>query len=101
MSNGVSKRLGSPYRSGRSAHWVKVKNPECPSGHTRGGRGLGAIMGLIISLIVSIVLAAVIVWIAARTSGRESTALDILNQRLARGEIDRAECDEKRKLIGW
>jgi hypothetical protein len=23
----VSKRLGSPYRSGRSAHWVKVKNP--------------------------------------------------------------------------
>jgi len=22
----VSKRLGSPYRSGRSAHWVKVKN---------------------------------------------------------------------------
>ena len=24
----VSKRLGSPYRSGRSAHWVKVKKPE-------------------------------------------------------------------------
>jgi bifunctional non-homologous end joining protein LigD len=23
----VSKRLGSPYRSGRSGHWVKVKNP--------------------------------------------------------------------------
>jgi bifunctional non-homologous end joining protein LigD len=23
----VSKRLGSPYRSGRSRHWVKVKNP--------------------------------------------------------------------------
>jgi hypothetical protein len=22
----VSKRLGSPYRSGRSKHWVKVKN---------------------------------------------------------------------------
>jgi hypothetical protein len=21
-----SKRLGSPYRSGRSPHWVKVKN---------------------------------------------------------------------------
>jgi bifunctional non-homologous end joining protein LigD len=27
----VSKRLGSPYRSGRSAHWVKVKNPEAPA----------------------------------------------------------------------
>ncbi len=26
----VSKRLGSPYRSGRSAHWIKVKNPNAP-----------------------------------------------------------------------
>ena len=24
----VSKRLGSAYRSGRSPHWVKVKNPQ-------------------------------------------------------------------------
>ena len=27
----VSKRLGSPYRSGRSPHWVKVKNPAAPA----------------------------------------------------------------------
>jgi bifunctional non-homologous end joining protein LigD len=27
----VSKRLGSPYRSGRSPHWVKVKNPKAPA----------------------------------------------------------------------
>ena len=27
----VSKRLGSPYRSGRSQHWVKVKNPRAPA----------------------------------------------------------------------
>ena len=26
----VSKRLGSPYRSGRSPHWLKVKNPKAP-----------------------------------------------------------------------
>jgi hypothetical protein len=26
----VSKRMGSVYRSGRSAHWVKVKNPKAP-----------------------------------------------------------------------
>jgi bifunctional non-homologous end joining protein LigD len=26
----VSKRLGSLYRSGRSPHWVKVKNPKAP-----------------------------------------------------------------------
>ena len=27
----VSKRLGTPYRSGRSPHWVKVKNPKAPA----------------------------------------------------------------------
>jgi bifunctional non-homologous end joining protein LigD len=27
----VSKRLGSPYRSGRSNHWVKIKNPAAPA----------------------------------------------------------------------
>ena len=43
----VSKRLGSPYRSGRVDRWVKVKNPEAPAvrreaeedwGHKRYGR---------------------------------------------------------------
>jgi ATP-dependent DNA ligase len=27
----VSKRIGSPYRSGRSPLWVKVKNPKAPA----------------------------------------------------------------------
>jgi ATP-dependent DNA ligase len=27
----VSKRLGSPYRSGRSPDWLKMKNPEAPA----------------------------------------------------------------------
>ncbi len=27
----VSKRLGSPYRSGRVNHWIKVKNPKAPA----------------------------------------------------------------------
>ena len=27
----VSKRVGSPYRSGRALHWVKVKNPKAPA----------------------------------------------------------------------
>jgi bifunctional non-homologous end joining protein LigD len=27
----VSKRLGSPYRAGRSAYWLKVKNPASPA----------------------------------------------------------------------
>ncbi len=27
----VSKRLRSPYRSGPTAHWIKVKNPKAPA----------------------------------------------------------------------
>ena len=27
----VSKRKGSPYRSGRSHDWLKFKNPEAPA----------------------------------------------------------------------
>jgi bifunctional non-homologous end joining protein LigD len=27
----VSKRIGSPYRSGRSRHWIKIKNPKAPA----------------------------------------------------------------------
>jgi bifunctional non-homologous end joining protein LigD len=27
----VSKRLGSRYRSGRSADWIKMKNPAAPA----------------------------------------------------------------------
>jgi bifunctional non-homologous end joining protein LigD len=27
----VSKRLGSPYHSGRTDSWVKVKNPNAPA----------------------------------------------------------------------
>ena len=58
-------------------------------------------MHLIIMLIIFVGLAAVIVWVADWTSGtgRSPTPLDILNRRLARGEIDRAEYDEKRKLL--
>jgi hypothetical protein len=56
-------------------------------------------MGLIITLIIWVVLAAVIVWIADWTA-RPQTALDILNRSLRRGEIDRAEYDEKRNQIG-
>jgi ATP-dependent DNA ligase len=27
----VSKQLGSPYRSGRVDHWLKIKNPAAPA----------------------------------------------------------------------
>jgi len=59
-------------------------------------------MHLIIVLIVFVVLAAIIVWVAdwATVGERRATAVDILNRRLARGEIDRAEYEEQRKMLG-
>jgi uncharacterized membrane protein len=56
----------------------------------------------IIALIIFVGLAAVIIWVADWTTvgKRRATAVDILNRRLARGEIDRAEYEEKRKLLG-
>jgi len=59
-------------------------------------------MHIIIALILFVGLATVIVWVADWTTGgeRRATAVDILNRRLARGEIDRSEYEEKRKLLG-
>jgi len=59
-------------------------------------------MALIIPLIIFVALAAIIVWVADYSSvgARRYKALAILNRRLANGEIDRAEYEEKRKLIG-
>jgi ATP-dependent DNA ligase len=37
----VSKRLGSPYVSGRSRHWIKSKNPGGTGREAGGRRGLG------------------------------------------------------------
>ncbi|HYQ05388.1 MAG TPA: SHOCT domain-containing protein [Xanthobacteraceae bacterium] len=59
-------------------------------------------MHLIIILIVFVGLAAIIIWIADWTAvpERRRTALSILNRRLARGEIDRAEYEKKRRALG-
>jgi uncharacterized membrane protein len=53
-------------------------------------------------LFIFLGLAAIIVWVADWTTvgNRRATAVDILNRRLARGEINRAEYEEKRKLLG-
>ena len=58
-------------------------------------------MGVIILLMIFLGLAAIIVWVADWTSdARRYTALAVLHRRLVSGEIDRAEYEEKRKLIG-
>jgi bifunctional non-homologous end joining protein LigD len=38
----VSKRAGSLYRSGRSKHWVKVKNPAAPAVKREGEEDWGS-----------------------------------------------------------
>ena len=35
----MSKRLSKPYQSGRSGHWLKVKNPDGPA--MASGRPVG------------------------------------------------------------
>jgi bifunctional non-homologous end joining protein LigD len=37
----VSKRLGSPYRSGRSQNWIKSKNPATPAVKREAEEGWG------------------------------------------------------------
>jgi hypothetical protein len=39
----VSKRHGSRYQSGRSPHWIKMKNPDSPARETRGRGKLTAV----------------------------------------------------------
>ncbi len=62
------------------------------------------IVGPIFILLVLIGIAAVIVWIADWASGGRDlsrrSALEILDQRFANGEINRSEYEEKRKLLG-
>jgi putative membrane protein len=62
---------------------------------------IAMIGGPFILLFALIGVIAVVYWVVQWTtnSRRSRTALDILNERFARGEIDRAEYDEKRKAI--
>jgi putative membrane protein len=57
--------------------------------------------GPFILLFALIGVIAIIVWVVqwAGDSRRNRTALDILNERFARGEIGKAEYEEKRKLM--
>ena len=72
-------------------------------GGFHGGGLFGLISGLI--LLAVIVIAAVLIIRALRQGGgiaafrHESSALQILNERYARGEIDTQEYDEKRRVL--
>ena len=57
--------------------------------------------GPFILLLALVGIIAIVVWIVrwATDSRHSRTALDVLNERFARGEIDKAEYEEKRELI--
>jgi len=60
------------------------------------------IAGPFVALLALVGVIAIVVWLVQWASDyrRSRIALDILNERLARGEIDRDEYEEKRNLIG-
>jgi len=65
----------------------------------------GMIFGPLMMLIVVGGTVALVVWLLrgfgpVEPRGRSRAALDILEQRFARGEIDKTEFEDKRKLLG-
>jgi putative membrane protein len=71
-------------------------------GNGFGGFGFG-IPGLV-PILVWVLIILVVVWlvrtVAGRGPDRGKSAQQILDERFARGEIDRQEYEEKRKLLG-
>ena len=73
-----------------------------------GGGWLG-LSGMLIWLLVLVLLVAGVIWLVRGTTfrpespqrdGRRSPGLDILDERYARGEIDRDEYQHKKRDIG-
>jgi putative membrane protein len=75
--------------------------------HGFNGMNWGMGWGMGLGWIIGIALLALIVWAIVRisnsaasaSSGRQKTALDILKERYARGEISKEEYEEKRRVL--
>jgi putative membrane protein len=71
-----------------------------------GGYGYGfGIFHMIIWIVILIAIVALVVWLMRSATGpgmppRRSTGLDVLEERYARGEINRDEYLQKKKDIG-
>ncbi len=75
--------------------------------HGHMGRGWGFMMfgSLMMVLVVAAIVAMVVVvvrWIGGQGQAQRGAkaALDILRERFARGEIDAAEFEERRRILG-
>ena len=65
----------------------------------------GMIFGPIIMIVFVVLTVLIIAWVLRafglgwQSGAQEKTSVDILKERFARGEIDRAEYEEKKKLL--
>lgn len=77
---------------------------ECGAYMWRGGWFVGPIMMVLFLAVIVGVIVLLVRWLsgagaASSEPRREQRALDILKERFARGEIDKDEYDERRKLL--
>ncbi|HCK84294.1 MAG TPA: hypothetical protein DHW63_07215 [Hyphomonadaceae bacterium] len=90
-----------------SAAWAQV-SPDRYGPHMMWWGGYGMFLGplfMIVGLAVAIALALILVRWSGGVQGPTAspptkTALDILKERFARGEIDKAEFEERRGILG-
>lgn len=106
------RRLAIPALAGilvtaTGAAWADTLGPGGYYGHMMGGYGFGDGPGFFFGDGMMILFWAIIIgiavlvarWLMERDRKRGTNALDILNEWLARGEIDPAEYEVRRKAL--
>jgi len=73
-------------------------------GEMMEGAGYGMFFGMIFWVLILVGIIALVIWVIQRSDAvnvapQKESALDILKKRYARGEIDKEEFEEKRKLL--
>ena len=90
------------------AAWAQQNAPNY-GGHMwgDGGHGLWFLGPIMMIILLALLVAGVVLivrWLGGSDAGRrgasDDAALDILKQRFARGEIDREEFEDRRRVLG-
>ena len=68
-----------------------------------GGMIFGPVLGLLYIAVIAVVIVMVVRWLGgeggARAAPRSRVAIQILEERFARGEIDKDEFEERKRLL--